>query len=503
MADATTPTTHDARYLTFSSDGQLYALPAAAVAEVVRMLPIARVPQAPRSLMGLANLRGTVMPVASLRSLLGRDADAKSAERLIVLDGTAPVALAVDDVVQLMPVASDKIGTAAADIASNDGEQLAGVFERDGKVVNVLDIAELLQRAFKRDASAQARKTTSQLPTAVIATETERHRLLTFEVAGQEYALPLEAVREIVDAPAVATVMPGSDRAVRGVMPYRDALLPLLSLRALLGLSAEMPAREKVVVVPMQGLLVGFVADRARAVLAADPAHIEAAPSVLSARAGGETKIREIYRAGGGRLVSILSPDRLMREDVMERLTQGHQTVTPETSEMTGTAAAQELRFLVFRLDDSEFALPIDAVDEVARVTQQITRLPKTPKFLKGVVNLRGEVLPVVDQRRRFDMPPTDAGTARRLIVVRTEQHRAGLIVDSVSEVLRCSSGAIAPAPDLTGDALGLVHSVLNLDASGRIVLLLDPSELLTRTERGLLDAFEKEARKEPRQSKP
>ena len=62
----------------------------------------------------------------------------------------------------------------------------------------------------------------------------------------------------------------------------------------------------------------------------------------------------------------------------------------------------------MFRLDDNEFALPIDAVDEVARVPDQITRLPKTPKFLEGVVNLRGEVLPVVDQRRRFEMPPDD-----------------------------------------------------------------------------------------------
>ena len=60
---------------------------------------------------------------------------------------------------------------------------------------------------------------------------------------------------------------------------------------------------------------------------------------------------------------------------------------------------------MVFRLGDDEFGLPIEAVDEVARVPDQITRLPKTPKFLEGVVNLRGEVLPVVDQRRRFDMP--------------------------------------------------------------------------------------------------
>ncbi|MGY3696101.1 chemotaxis signal transduction protein [Bradyrhizobium sp. USDA 3240] len=87
--------------------------------------------------------------------------------------------------------------------------------------------------------------------------------------------------------------------------------------------------------------------------------------------------------------------------------------------------------------------------------------------------------------------------------MVRTKQHRAGLIVDSVQEVLRCAPESIKPSPDLTGDALGVVHSVINLEASGRIVLLLDPAELLTRTERGLLDSFDKEAlSKESRQTK-
>jgi purine-binding chemotaxis protein CheW len=134
-------------------------------------------------------------------------------------------------------------------------------------------------------------------------------------------------------------------------------------------------------------------------------------------------------------------------------------------------------------------------VDEVARVPEQITRVPKTPKFLEGVVNLRGEVLPVVDQRRRFDMPPLANGEARRLIVLRTERHRAGLIVDSVSEVLRCSSERLDEAPDLTGEATRLVQGVINLDEAGRIVLLLDPAELLTRTERSLLDAFKRKAK--------
>ena len=89
-------------------------------------------------------------------------------------------------------------------------------------------------------------------------------------------------------------------------------------------------------------------------------------------------------------------------------------------------------------------------VEEVARAPAQVTRLPKTPAFLEGVINLRGEVLPVVDQRRRFDMPPAADRDARRLIVVRTDRHRAGLIVDAVSEVLRSSAEAIEQRLDPT-----------------------------------------------------
>ncbi len=179
----------------------------------------------------------------------------------------------------------------------------------------------------------------------------------------------------------------------------------------------------------------------------------------------------------------------------MQRLVQGDGQMKSQSMNPSHDLQQRDLRFLVFRLGDDEFALPIDAVDEVARVPDQITRLPKTPKFLEGVVNLRGDVLPVVDQRRRFDMPAREANEDRRLVVVRTERHRAGLIVDSVSEVLRCGSDTLRPAPDLTGDALALVHCVINLEAEGRMLLLLDPSELLSRAERGLLDNFTKDMR--------
>jgi purine-binding chemotaxis protein CheW len=484
---------HDQRFLTFRSEGHFYAVPAASVSEVVRLPSIARVPQAPRSLIGLANLRGAVVPVASVRALLGRDETAATAaSRLIVLDGTSAVALAVDEVSRLVRIAREKIGTTEAEIASETGERLRGVFESNSEVVKILDIPELLRQAFV--SSAQRRQTAdttavSQAPAPAPA-EAIRQRLVTFDVAGQEYALPLDAVREIVSIPEHLTYLPGSDDAVRGVMPYRDGLLPLLSLQRLLALPATAAPREQALIVSVGDTMIGFIADRMRAVISVDAQRVEKVPPVLAARAGGETRIKEVYRAANDRLISILAPERLLREDVMQRLVQGDAAMRPTREGRSSVSEAVELRFLVFRLDNDEFALPIEAVDEVARVPDQITRLPKTPKFLEGVINLRGEVLPVIDQRRRFDMPPSTTTAGKRLIVVRTERHRAGLIVDGVSEVLRCAPDKIKPSPDLTGDARGVVQSVINLESSNRILLLLDPSELLTRAELGLLDSF-------------
>jgi purine-binding chemotaxis protein CheW len=498
-AEAPAVTAATCRFLTFHVAQQLYALPVEQIAEVIRTPDVARLPQRPKGLLGLANLRGAVLPVASVRGLLGKaEGEASSASRAIVLAGGAPVAVAVDAIDGLVNVEAARIETRQAELAREEGEEVTGAFHPEGGsgVAKILDIRRLLEAAFVARARPERRAAATVADAALnFERVDEQEKLVTFEVADQEYALALEVVQEIIPAPRTAAIVPHSETLVLGVMAYRDTLLPLLSLRGLLGfpVAGALDGREKVVVTTVGGVIVGLLADRMKAILSAAPNDIEATPPMLAARTGGEARVKAIYRGDGGRrLVSILAPEQLFREDVMQRL--GDARPIAETAE-AADGVAELLQFLVFRLGADEFALPIGAVDEVARVPEQITRVPKTPKFLEGVVNLRGEVLPVVDQRRRFDMPPLANGEARRLIVLRTERHRAGLIVDSVSEVLRCSSERLDEAPDLTGEATRLVQGVINLDEAGRIVLLLDPAELLTRTERSLLDAFKRKAK--------
>jgi purine-binding chemotaxis protein CheW len=490
---------HSGRFLTFHVDGQLYALRSEDVLEVIRMPPVARVPQGPPALLGIGNLRGAVLPIAGLRELLGKPpvADSSSA-RAIVLDIGAPIAVLVDAVAALEYVAEEQIDTRPKEVGADGAERLLAVLAvaRDKGVAKILDVKAMLEAAFASRGRARPRDARPRA-TAPVGDQSrgseETETLVTFDVAGQEFALPLTDVQEIIEAPASVTALAHSETVVLGLTAVRDTLLPLLSLRALLGFPSQQTAtdREKVLVVKVGGARVGLVADRARAVIAAQIKLLDPVPPALAARTGGESRIRSVYRGEAGRrLISILSSQQLFRDDVMQKLAaeQRSQTGPDEPVEQI---AEQELTFLVFRLGEDEFGLPIDAVVEVARVPDQITRLPKTPKFLEGVVNLRGEVLPVIDQRRRFEMPPLVKADGRRLIVIKTERHRAGLIVDGVSDVLRSSAHAVAPAPELTDDTSRLVRGLINLPSSGRIVLLLDPMELLTRAEQGLLDKFE------------
>jgi len=488
------------QFLTFRLDRRLYALPADEIAEVIRLPAVARVPQSPRGLLGLANLRGSVIPVASGRGLLGQPEEvATSWTRAIVLENDAPVAIAVDMVEALIHVRPDSVETRPAEMASLPGEALRGVLQAvsGGEAIKILDLQPLMAVAFR----PSPRKLTAARPEAakalVQAPAAQQTKLITFEVAGQEYGLPLTSVQEVVALSALTTAVPHTEAVVLGVVSFRETLLPLLSLRGLLGFTQEQVEEGgKIVVVRIGGGLVGLVADRMTAIISAADENMEAIPEVLAARLGGESRIKSIYRSEGGRrLISVLDTDQLFGEEVMRKLETARNTIRPPEQRET---EGQAMQFVVFRLGEEEFGLPIDAVDAVERMPDKIARLPKTPKFLEGVVNLRGDVVPVVDQRRRFNMPAGEDMARRRLVVVRTARHRAGLIVDSVSEVLRTTQDKIAPAPALTGESNALVQGVINLEQSGRIILLLDPAELLTRAELGLLDKFDKQKTAEP-----
>jgi len=458
------------------------------VSEIIRVPRLAYMPFAPQSLLGLANLRGSVLPVVSLGRLLGLpDTTHDEAARIVVMADGAPVGFAVDSVQALVDLPTAGIVSGSAGAGRMDPSVLDGVVKgAEGEAtIKIISPRQILRGEFDRigDRKSARATTAPNLPTAKAKTVVSQRKtsLVSFELGAQEYALPLDRVREIVAVPEAVSEIAGAESAVLGVITLRDRLLPLVSLRALLGLQprSDAAARGKVIVVSLGSGSVGIVADRTREILRIDPNAIDPAPALLT-RGAGDAEIESIGRLDGGkRLVAVLSPDRLFRSDLVQRVLAD--AGNDNTQIKVTDSGMNDEQFIIFRLGAQEYGLPISSVGEITRAPDQITRMPRAPAFIDGVINLRGKVLPIVDLRRRFELSQDTSIGNRRILVLAAGGAEAGFVVDAVSEVLKVPSEAIHPAPDLSAEQMRLVGRVVNLDS--RMILLIEPGQLLTTSE--------------------
>ena len=149
------------------------------------------------------------------------------------------------------------------------------------------------------------------------------------------------------------------------------------------------------------------------------------------------------------------------------------------------TQAAQEVvskagKYLTFYLSREEYGLEILRVREIIGI-MDITSVPRTPSFVKGVINLRGKVIPVIDLRLKFGMPEADRTEETCIIVVQVGEVEVGIIVDKVSEVLDIAGEAIDEAPQFGTDVD--TDFILGMGKSAdRVTILLDISKVLAGT---------------------
>ena len=493
----------DEHFVVFRIAGDSLGFRLAHVREIVRLPGLAYMPLAPRSLLGLVNLRGAVLPIVSLRRLLDLpDAPLDEAARVVVIDGGAAVGFVVDRIDDLLTLPAHHFDQADAGAGSVDPHLLDGVVKghEGDSTIKILNPQRLLRDEFARLSFAGPRAATQlSIPAATsgpaAAEPQQQVSLVSFDLGAQEYALPLDRVREIIPLPDHVSEVPRSETAVLGVVTLRERLLPLVSLRALLGLPSD-PHREergKVVVLSMGSGAVGMVADRTREIIRVDPGLIDPAPALLT-RGAGDAEITSICRLDHGkRLVAVLSPDRLFRSDLVRRVLTEQGNGSGGLERQTEGDAMADEQFVIFRLGDQEYGLPIAAVDEIARPPDHISRLPKAPAFIDGVMNLRGSVVPIVDLRRRFELAPKELGSARRILVLAVGGGKTGFMVDGVSEVMRVPLDAIRPAPELSPEQMRLISRVANLDREGRMILLVDPTQLLDQVEADVLAKFDRD----------
>jgi purine-binding chemotaxis protein CheW len=483
-------------YVTFALGGEWLALPMERVQEIIRMPDVVEVPLAPHVLEGLANLRSRVLPIVSLRACCGQErVAADEATRVIVVDCGTPLGFVVDRVAAVVAVQPEDIESTEAIESTLDTRLLDGVIKaHDGTMIAILDIQQIVDREFAATARRLAERKAAPTVAAISVADTENEaddevfEMVSFVVDGQEYALPIDEIQEIVRVPDAVSTVPNADRRVLGVMDLRGGLLPLISLRRVFGLQQEqVDESSRVVVVSLEDVEskrrvpVGIVMDTVREVLRVPRELVDALPNFVGGSAA--TEVESVCRLdGGGRLVSVLSAQRLFAGVGLQAAVEaydGDEEAKVMGDDQQGEWTDTDEQLVVFRIATEEYCLSVDAVQEIIRVPEALIRVPKALPFVEGMVNLRGTVLPVIDLRAKLGLARSERDDLQRIVVVIADGVRTGFVVDAVVEVLKLEQGSLEQAPELSDEQAALISKVANLIDDKRILLVLDHSELL------------------------
>jgi purine-binding chemotaxis protein CheW len=482
------------QFVTFIAGDEVFAADMVPVKEIIRVPEVVRVPLAPAALEGLANLRGKVLPIISLRRLFGfPELPHDDSTRALVVDVGQPLGFVVDRVSSVVGVDASHIEDVGSIKTTVNTEMLSSLIKDVGghAMIMVLDFAKLIEREFSHIAAISKNTGVAGAVQASAQSEEEDSsdelQLVSFDVDGQEYAIAIEDVQEIVQVPEVVIHVPRSESHVLGVMTLRSRLLPLVNLRSMFALPhRDLDEKSRIVVLTLGGVSVGVVVDAVSEVLRVSKSGVDALPAML-AREGNLAEVTSICRLDNGkRLVSIVTARNLFGHSVIkEALSAVNESELESDREDTkqDDNLDDDEQVVIFRLDKEEFGAPIASVQEIVRVPEQLIRVPKAPSFVEGVINLRGTVLPVIDLRLRLGLKQVERTDRQRIMVFLISDVRTGFIVDQVAEVLRIPKAAIEPAPQLSAEQSQLLSRMANLEKQKRMVQLIDPPHLMAKKE--------------------
>lgn len=149
-----------------------------------------------------------------------------------------------------------------------------------------------------------------------------------------------------------------------------------------------------------------------------------------------------------------------------------------ETGLKKETRSEELLQLVVFQLAEEEFGLDIMQVQEIIRIPD-ITRIPHSPDYVKGVINLRGKIITVINLDTRFGMQQKEHDDNSRIIVAEVDENVVGMVVDSVSEVLRLPSSTVEPVPDIISGKINANYLKGVGKLEDRMLILLDITKVV------------------------
>lgn len=487
MAAENVFSSNEMQLVTFTLGNESFGVDIMNVQEIIRIPDITRVPQAPLYVDGVTNLRGQILPVIDTRTKFGMEKGERDASsRVIVVDINGRTAgLNVDSVSEVLRVEGKNIEAAPSRISGDiDSQSITGVvkIENGKKLVMILNVAHLCSIEEEISEEGKSERGVRSRAGNIESGTIEEVQIVSFLLGDEEFGLEIEEVKEIIRFPEIVKV-PNVPYYIKGIISLRDTLMPIVDLRTKLNAgSDEITDSTRVVVADINGTLMGLIVDRVYEVIRVSKDTIYPPPQAIASGSG--EKITGIARLEGGkRIIMLMDLEDMVSQEVLEELGQ-HEIGEREDNEGSGYFLEEldEEQMVVFRLGGEQFGVRINQVQEITKLSK-ITKVPRAPRYVEGVVNLRGDVIPVIDLRKRFGLEAAEYTHSTRIIVSDINKKKVGIIVDEVLEVLRVSGRYLEGAPDIVQDdkIQKFLDNIANL--SERMIMMLNLENILQARE--------------------
>lgn len=485
--------------ISFILNKELFGIEVDSIQEIIKSHNVTLVPGAPSFIEGIINLRGMIVPVINLRKRFSLAEDKTILQKIIVVNIKGlKTGIMVDNVKEVKDIANKELKMTKSLVAGIDAEYLKGIltFEKN-ELITLIDLEKILDSEeleieklaeMNIAEGGQNFNTGSDSGSADIEIIAQ-DLVVTFALGEESIALNLEKVIEIIDIPTI-TPVPDAPSYLLGVICQRDQIIPIVDIKKIIDIEAMKVDKftdedKSIVICNFFNVPIGIEVDKVYRILAVEKAKILPLPDVFdiefSRYFDGVYSFTHIDS-----LTTILNIEELIPTSDQEKLINMSQADLNSDDENVDTS---EQIMTTFRVGEDIYGVPIEKVREIINFSR-VTAVPRAPQFIEGIINLRGQIIPVIDINKRFGLKATEKTSVSRIIVTQIDNYITGIIVDEVNEVRAYSEDLFSDPPSvIKGRKNTYIESVIRLN-NGMMILILNINDILSQLEKEKLDEF-------------
>lgn len=452
---------------------------------------ISSVPLAPDYLTGLFNLRGVVIPIVDVARLLGVPSDPNAMNRkvAIVSSDKVRIGLLFDCTSEILNVHDQDISHFSDDPQGKKA-LIRSVLKLNGgdRIVEVLDPASLVRIENLHSIMSQNHENVEE----VTRKKSRRCQSITFRSGEMEFGLEISAIREIIRVPEIKRSVLAVDYCI-GMVNVRGMIIPILDFQMFLKLGSESQGdmeNRRIVILKLQNIQVGFLVDSVDSIVTFFEEEVLPIPMFDQQKAD---MMKGMLPNQNGTQVIFLNEQKILSDAEILEITRGHASLYGKNENQTKDhkeRASERKPYISFKLDYL-LSARLNSIDEIAKITEELMRPPGYPDYVVGMMNMRGEVVMIVDLRAYYGMTPAKDVMNSRVLIIKGEKGKYGLLVDSVESIDTVDEGRKIQIPtflaqdvakSLRGDMKEVVE-MTDLSGNKKTFMILDVPEMMKRFE--------------------